>query len=84
MAQANVNEQIKTQKAQRRSRSQIEQEMRMFSTLALVFIVPGLVFVFILPPLGVILMVIGGFIWIQKENHYTSELQHNGYLTDKQ
>ena len=40
--------------------------------------------VFVLPPFGVILMGIGGFIWIQKDTHYANELQRNGYLPDKQ
>jgi hypothetical protein len=82
MAQANLKEQ--SQKAQRRSKTQIEQEMYTLSILALAFVVPGLVLVFVMPPLGVILMVIGGFIWIQKDTHYTNELQRNGYLPDKQ
>jgi hypothetical protein len=82
MAQANLKEQ--SQKAQRRSKTQIEQEMYTLSILALAFVVPGLVLVFVMPPLGVILMLIGGFIWIQKDTHYTNELQRNGYLPDKQ
>jgi hypothetical protein len=81
VAQANLKEQ--PQKMERRSKVQIEQEMYTLSLLALAFIVPGIVLVFVLPPLGVILMVIGGFIWIQKDTHYTNELQRNGYLPDK-
>ena len=82
MSQADLA-QATTKKTTRRSRSQIEREMKMLSAFALVFLIPGFIMVFIMPPLGVILMTIGGFIWIQKDAHYVSELQSNQYAPDK-
>ena len=80
MARADIKGQATTQKSVRRLRSQIEQERYALSVFALLIIVPGLILVFLIPPLGVILMAIGSFVWIQKDTHYTNELQHNGYL----
>lgn len=79
MSQANM-----TQQSSRRKRSHIEREMVMLSLTALAMLLPGLIAVFIIPPLGVLLMIVGSIVWIWKDKRYVSELQTHGYpLTDK-
>ena len=82
MSQAEMSQATTTNKATRRKRSEIEREMKVLSAFALVFLIPGFITVFIVPPLGVILMTVGGFVWIQKDAHYVSELQRNFYTPD--
>jgi hypothetical protein len=79
MAQAEMSQATATKKTTRRKRSEIEREMKALSVVALLFLIPGFITVFIMPPLGVILMAVGGFIWIQKDAHYVNELQRNFY-----
>jgi hypothetical protein len=86
MAQADLTQPTvtkNTKNATRRKRSEIDREMKVLSAVALVFLIPGFIAVFMMPPLGVIFMTVGGFIWLQKDSHYANELQRNRYTPDE-